>query len=255
MSVSTLRYDIDTHLDDPRTTLRHRDIILNKAPLKRLYEEWYTDMLQRAGKAPAGKLLEVGSGGGFLKQLHPQVITSDIMPLEGCDMTLSAEELPFGSESLSAIVMLNVFHHIPHPWRFLDEAVRTLVPGGKVVMIEPANSTLSRFIYQRFHHEPFDPKGGWEIVSHGPLSSSNQALPYIYFQRDRQKFAERFPTLSITEVRYHTPFRYVLTGGVSRKAMMPGFTFGAWKALEAGLRPLSGLLGMFMTVELTKRST
>jgi SAM-dependent methyltransferase len=253
--VSALRYDIDTHLDDPVTTLRHRDIILNKPPLKKLYEEWYGDLIRRASGAPAGKWLEVGSGGGFLKQLKPDVITSDIMPLEGCDMTLSAEELPFGSESLAAIVMLNVFHHIPRPWRFLEEAVRTLVPGGKVVMIEPANSTMSRFIYQRFHHEPFDPKGGWEIVSHGPLSSSNQALPYIYFQRDKAEFAKRFPALEITDVHYHTPFRYVLTGGVSRKALMPAATFGAWKLLERGLQPLSALFGMFMTVELTKRSS
>ena len=64
---------------------------------------------------------------------------------------------------------------------FLKEAERTLKSGGKIVMIEPANSWFGLWIYKTFHHEPFDIKGGWEIQSTGPLSGSNQALPYIYF--------------------------------------------------------------------------
>ena len=39
------------------------------------------------------------------------------------------------------------------------------------------------------------------------------------------------------------------------KALMPAATFGAWKLIERGLQPLSGLIGMFMTVELTKRTS
>ena len=250
--MSTLRYDIGFDLDDPRTTLAHRDIIRAKPFLKRLYEEWYREFASRISGVPPGKLLEIGSGGGFLKNVIPPVITSDVMPLDCCEMTFSAEHMPFSDGELSAVMMLNVFHHIPKPWMFLQEAERTLKTGGKVVMTEPANSWMGRFIYRNFHHEPFEPKGEWEIETSGPLSGSNQALPYIYFERDRAEFERRFPLLRINSIRYHTPFRYVLSGGVSRRALMPAWSFGFWRGTEYLLSPVARVLGLFMTVELEK---
>lgn len=217
-----------------------------------MYKEWYADFAARISGVPPGKLLEIGSGGGFLKEMIPQVITSDVMPLDHCEMIFSAERMPFGDEELSAVVMLNVFHHIPKPWMFLQEAERTLKTGGKVVMTEPANSFMGRFVYRNFHHEPFEPAGGWEIASSGPLSGSNQALPFIYFERDRAEFERRFPSLRINTIRYHTPFRYVLSGGVSRKALVPNASFGFLTGAESLLAPLSRVLGLFMTVELEK---
>ena len=120
------------------------------------------------------------------------MVTSDILSLPNVDKVFSAEELPFNENELASIVMLNVFHHIPKPYLFLKEAERTLVKGGKIIMIEPANSALARFIYKRFHHEPFDEKGGREIEAGNPLSNSNQALPYIYFERDLNLFKTQF---------------------------------------------------------------
>ncbi|MEW6469722.1 MAG: class I SAM-dependent methyltransferase [Bacteroidota bacterium] len=247
-----LKYDISTHLDDPVTTTRHRELILSKPFLRKLYAEWYDEFARIAAELPPGKLLEIGSGGGFLKDVIPGIITSDILPLDYCDMTFSAEQLPFGNEELSGIFMLNVFHHIPRPHFFLKEAQRVLKKGGRIVMIEPANTLLSRFIYKNFHHEPFDPRGGWEIQSAGPLSDSNQALPYIYFIRDREKYRSQFPLLQIRRVKNHTPFRYVLSGGVSRRAMVPAWSFGFFRSMESVLSPLSGMLGLFVTIELEK---
>lgn len=247
-----IKYDIATHLDDPETTLKHREIILSKAFLKKIYEKWYADFIDIAKQLPSGKLLEIGSGGGFLKELMPELITSDIMPLEHCDMVFSAEEMPFSKDELSGIFMLNVFHHIPKPHLFLKEAERVLKPGGKIVMIEPANSWFGKWIYKTFHHEPFDIKGDWEIQSSGPLSGSNQALPYIYFERDKKRFEKEFPNLKIQSIKYHTPFMYLLSGGVSRKAFVPIGTFTFWNFIERMLNPMSRQLGMFQTVEIVK---
>ena len=173
------KYKIDFDLDDPKTTLAHRDIILQKPFLKRLYSDWYNIFIDKSKQVKNGKHLEIGSGGGFYKDVFAQVVTSDILSLPNVDKVFSAEEMPFNENELASIVMLNVFHHIPKPYLFLKEAERTLVKGGKVIMIEPANSALGRFIYKRFHHEPFDEKGGREIEAGNPLSNSNQALPYI----------------------------------------------------------------------------
>lgn len=245
-------YKIPFSLDDPRATLAHREIILHKPFLKRLYSDWYkvfTDVCKSVNK---GKYLEIGSGGGFLKDLFPEVITSDILDLPLVDKIFSAEQLPCKENELGCIMMLNVFHHIPGPHLFLKEAQRTLIKGGKIIMIEPANSALSRFIYKRFHHEPFDVDGPREIKGGNPLSHSNQALPFIYFERDSELFKKEFPRLRINRIEYHTPFMYVLSGGLSRGAMMFDFMYGFFKVLETILSPFARQLGLFCTIEIEK---
>ena len=59
---------------------------------------------------------------------------------------LLSEKMPFENESIGAVVMINVFHHIPDCTLFLAEAMRVLPVGGKIIMVEPYNSTWSRFI-------------------------------------------------------------------------------------------------------------
>ncbi|MCE3227466.1 MAG: methyltransferase type 11 [Bacteroidetes bacterium] len=246
------KYTIAYDLDDPRATLAHRDIILQKPFLKKLYEDWYKVFISKTKDIKGGKHLEIGSGGGFYKEVFPEVITSDILDLPNVDKVFSAEQMPFADNELASIVMLNVFHHIPKPYLFLKEAERTLVKGGKVIMIEPANSGLGRFIYKRFHHEPFDEKGGREINPGNPLSNSNQALPYIYFERDLEQFKKEFPKLKINSVKYHSPFSYVISGGVSRSAMLPYFMYPMVKGFEWLMSPFSRGIGLFCTIELEK---
>jgi SAM-dependent methyltransferase len=237
-------------LDDPRTTLHHRDIILSKPFLKKLYIDWYGRF--KSLEMANGKILEIGSGGGFLKKIIPGIITSDILDLGTCDMTFSAEQIPFNDGELSGIVMLNVFHHIPKPALFLKEAQRVLKQGGKIIMIEPANSFWARIVYRNFHHEPFDPKGTWEIESTGPLSGANGALPWIFFKRDQTEFEKKFPNLKLNEFSYHTPLRYLVSGGLSLKQLVPSWSFSFFKGVEWLLSPLSRQLGMFVTVEIEK---
>jgi SAM-dependent methyltransferase len=246
------KYTIPYSLDDPKTTLAHRDIILNKPFLKRLYQDWYDVFIKESRAVGKGIYLEIGSGGGFLKDVFPEVVTSDILDLPVVDKVFSAEQLPYKENELGSIMMLNVFHHIPKPYLFLQEAERCLVKGGKIIMVEPANSALGRFIYKRFHHEPFDEKGGREIEAGNPLSNSNQALPFIYFERDTEQFKKDYPTLKIKKIQYHSPFMYILSGGVSRSAMFPYFMYGFFKGVEFLLSPFKKQLGLFCTVIIEK---
>jgi SAM-dependent methyltransferase len=246
------KYTIPFTLDDPRTTLAHRDIILNKPFLKQLYLDWYKEFISASKKVNKGLYLEIGSGGGFLKDVFPEVVTSDILDLPVVDKVFSAEDLPYKENELGSIMMLNVFHHIPKPYLFLKQAERTLLKGGKIIMVEPANSALGRFIYKRFHHEPFDENGPREIQPGNPLSNSNQALPYIYFERDLEQFKNDYPKLKIVSITYHTPFMYVLSGGVSRSAMVPFLMYGFFKGIEKILSPFNRMIGLFCTVEIEK---
>ena len=246
------KYKIDFDLDDPNASLAHRDIILKKPFLKRLYNDWYLIFIIKSKEIKNGKYLEIGSGGGFLKDVFPEVITSDILILPNVDLIFTAEEIPFKENELASIVMLNVFHHIPKPHLFLKEAQRTLIKGGKIIMTEPANSALARFIYKRFHHEPFDEKGQREIKAGNPLSNSNQALPYIYFERDLDLFKKDFPSLKINSINYHSPFSYIISGGVSRSAMLPFFMYNFVKGIEWLFSPFFKQIGLFCTIEIEK---
>ncbi len=96
-------------LDDPRTTELHRQIILETPFLKKVYLIWYKEFERVVKESPSGVYLELGSGGGFLKEVLPNVITSDILPLSYVDKQINAEQLPFENNSLDGIFLLNVF--------------------------------------------------------------------------------------------------------------------------------------------------
>ena len=57
--------------------------------------------------------MELGSGGGFLKDIEPSVICSDVLDLPTNDLTFSALDMPFADGELSALFMIDTFHHIP----------------------------------------------------------------------------------------------------------------------------------------------
>ena len=241
-------------LDDPLRTVKHREIILSKPFLKRLYLEWYTTIKNHIKDVPAGKLVELGSGGGFLKEVIPDVVTSDILPIPGNDMVFDALAMPFEDESISAFLMVDVFHHVPDSKQFLSEMYRTLKVGGKIVMNEPWNSFWGRFIYKNFHHETFNPQGDWKIPSSGPMSDANGALPYIVFLRDIERFKQEFPGFEIQVLKRHTPLRYLLSGGVSMKALVPAFSYGLLSGFEKLVSPFSKSFSMFVTIVVKKVS-
>jgi SAM-dependent methyltransferase len=247
-----LRYNISLDLDSPERTIFHQKIIKEKLFLKKLYDEWYKVFTDIKPQLPEGKWVELGSGGGFLKEVEPMVICSDVLDLPTNDLTFSALEMPFRDNEISAVFMIDTFHHIPDSKQFLNEINRVLKKDGLLVMIEPANSLWGRFIYKNFHHEPFDPDGDWKIPASGPLSGANGALPWIVFKRDISIFEANFPNLKLLEFQYHTPFRYLVSGGVSFKQLAPDFTYSFFKLFDKFLTAVSSQLSMFVTIKIRK---
>lgn len=241
-------------LDDPATTKLRRQIIASKPFLRAIYREWYS-LLAAALPAGEGAVLELGSGAGFCSEFIPGLITSDIFRCPGVQLVIDAADLPFSSHSLRAIVMTNVLHHLPRVQRFLEEASRCLGEGGKILMIEPWVTPWSRFVYTRFHHEPFQPEAGsWSFLTSGPLSGANGALPWILFERDRRELLEQFPQLTIEKVQPFLPFRYLVSGGVGLRSLMPGFMHGTWARLERVFESAMPRLAMFAFIALRKDS-
>jgi SAM-dependent methyltransferase len=241
-------------VDDPETTELRRSIILGKPSLKAIYREWYEDLRRCLPDGP-GPILELGSGAGFMKSAIAPLITSDVLRIGGVDLVADGTRLPFTGGALRAILMVNVFHHLADPRRFLDEAARCIVPRGRIGMVEPWATAWSRRIYA-FHSEPFDTRRpGWTLPPGGPLTAGNGALPWIVFHRDRAMFEAEFPLWEVQAVRPIMPLRYLLTGGVSMRQLAPSWSFELLAAVENALRPLWNRLGMFALIVLRRRSS
>jgi len=241
------------NLDDPKVTTLRRKIIEEKIFLKKLYTDFYIIFKNSLRDLPKEiKLVELGSGGGFIKKIIPDVITSDVITLPDVDLNFSATKMPFKNESVDRFFMLNVLHHINDSRLFFKEAYRCLKNNGKIIMIEPANTLWGGFFYQHFHHEGFNSKTGWILESHGPLSDANNALPWIIFIRDKNKFEKLFPNLKIIRIVPHTPIRFIISGGVTFRQLLPSWTYSIIKGIEKLASPFSKYTGMFYTIEIEK---
>ena len=49
---------------------------------------------------------------GFIKELFPSVVTSDVLELPGVDQVFSALDVPFADSKVDAVVMIDVLHHV-----------------------------------------------------------------------------------------------------------------------------------------------
>jgi SAM-dependent methyltransferase len=240
--------------DHPDTTHLYRSVIQKKPALYQVYQRIYQKYKDCATRCPKGGLLvEIGSGGGFAKEFMPELITTDILPLENVDQVADAQALPWDDESVSGIFMQSVLHHVPNPRQFFSEALRVLKPGGRVFMLEPYHGPLASLIRKNLHHEPYDEKAiDWALPPGGPLSMSNVVMPWIIFCRDRKQFEQEFPEFEI-QTSLHTILSYFITGGITYRSLVPAAFMPALFMAEKALSPLNPLLAYFLDIELTKR--
>lgn len=223
-------------LGSPEASLAQRTILRTKPSLRRFYVSAYRRM-QDAGdrflSGPDGIALELGSGGGFMRNVVPDIVTSDIKPIDGVDQVIDGQRLPFDDASIRLVYAMHVIHHIPDVEQFLGELDRVVPVGGGLVAIEPYWSPLARLCYSRLHPEPWEPDATtWTFESTGPLSS-NQALSYLLLERDRAQFDTRWPQF---EVLRGEPFggpSYLLTGGIWRTPVVPDPVLARMEAAEA----------------------
>lgn len=248
------RIDVDFALDDIGRYGEIRRRIAGKPALHAFYLDSYAKYgacLERC--PPVGTVLEIGSGAGFAKEVVPGLVTSDFLPYPGVDRVVDACNMPFAHASLRAIFLLNTFHHIPDVGRFLEEAERCLVPGGRLFIIDHHPGILGYPIYRFFHHEPFAPKASsWEFASRGPLSGANVALAWIVFQRDRERFERRFPGLRLLRYEPTSPLVYWLAGGLKRWTLLPARGLPCVKWVEKVLLRISKHFGTYVDIEVER---
>jgi SAM-dependent methyltransferase len=253
---STLTHPLarDLDLDSAEATAVHARLIREKPFLRELYLHYYDQFeacIKRA--TPGGIVLEVGAGGGFYNEIRPKAVSLDLRPGSNVDLIGSALDLPLVDSSTTAILLLNVLHHLPDPVAFFRECERVLKPGGRVCLIEPYAGALSRRLIRPLHHEPWDETAGWTLPAAGPLTGANMALPWIIFKRDRARYDSEMPRLPVDRFQLHTYVMYLLSGGVSMRSFAPAAFFKPLLGLERLLAPAGSSLASMMTIELVKR--
>ncbi len=179
-----------------------------------LYKEWY-ELISHHFSESKGINLELGCGASFIDQIIKNVKKSDVFFNTNTDLKLDAMEVGLKFENeISNLILVNVFHHISNPELFLRSAEKSLLKGGRIIMVEPSNNFWSRLVYSLVGHEKFDTEQKtWEFESNDPLLDSNQALSWIIFKRDFKKFKKLFPKFSILKMKSMMPFSYLLSGG------------------------------------------
>lgn len=247
---------VDYDSDD--LTEIHRRILAEKPLMREVFADFYRLCRELDARhfAGAGRRVELGAGVSIFKQLYPDVLCTDVKHTPSVDLVVDAQAMPFAAGSVRAFYALNCFHHFPRPELFFAELARVLNPGGGCVLIEPYHGPVARRFYERlFATEGFDPAApGWTTSSSGVMKGANQALSYIVFQRDVAQFRQRHPALEIVDQRpLHNYWRYLLSGGLNFRQLVPTFLSPAIRKLEVVAAPLDRFLALHHVVVLRKR--
>lgn len=181
-------------------------------------------IVSRAGQAEC--VLDLGCGDGKLAQSFVDSGARDVWALDACPYLLqlgararpavkfvhgAAEDLPFPSERFDAIAACFLFHELPPKAArsALFECSRSLKPGGRLVLCEPAPDQLQR--------------GAWlrSTRAHGWRGAYFTALARWMFEPfvelwQRTDFGPWFASAGLQWIEDHTEFpcRYF----VARKA-------------------------------------
>ena len=213
----------------------HRAQWEKKKAVRLLYQDFHRQLLENC---PQGRVLDIGGGTAHIKQFRPDVVTTDILKFPGIDVVADAHRLPFQDHFFAGVVMLDVLHHLERPIEFLKEASRVLEPGGRLVMIEPAMTTLARRFYDRFHEEPVDMSADpFAPVVMNPDRDpfdANQAIPTLLFATTpaQRQVEQTIPKLRVRSVDWQSLFAYPLSGGFQKWSLIPGALVESMLALE-----------------------
>jgi len=214
-------------IEAQRMLAEHRRIWQRKSTLRRVYrEEFFARLISSCRQD--GVSVEVGAGPGFLKEMLPRLISTDVVCSPWLDAVVDAQYLPFRSSCISNLVGLDILHHLAKPMELLQEAERVLVPGGRVILVEPWITPFSYLVYHYLHHEDCElsarPLEGDAIrwVREKKAFDGNQAIPYLLFGRGAMEATLAvLSRLKAVAIEPFGLFAYLLSFGFKPISLLP----------------------------------
>ncbi len=225
----------------------------NQKPLLReIYRGFYGRILGEIDRGLPGRVVEIGSGIGNLREHYPEALATDLFENPWLDLTCDGYELPFRTGALSHLILFDVFHHLEAPVAFLGEARRALGEGGRVIVFDPYISMASWPAYGILHHEPV----AWrqkidlrpELARPRRISAAPGPAPRLFLG------AGDGPPggWSVLKAERFAAFAYLLSGGFSRPALYPARCLGLLRGLDRALTGAAGLFGARCLVTLRR---
>ncbi len=228
--------DITRHNAEIHENLRHWQ---RKPLLREEYSRFYGLIADGLRSLPNDTIVECGSGIGNLKSVIPNAIATDLFPNPWIDQTENVFRLSFQSNSIGALILFDVLHHLEYPGAALAEIHRVLAPGARLVIFEPAMGLLGRIAFGLFYHEPLGL--GERITWDAPAGFDPSRLGYYAAQGNawrvfvRGEFRERLNDWSIREVRCLPALTYLCAGGFRGPQLAPQWLVPGLRMLDRGL--------------------
>lgn len=223
--------------------------------LEAIYRNVYARIMAEVPAQAYPRLLELGSGGGFFRDVAPHAITSECIPVPAVDRVVDACHITehFDEASLDAIAAFNVFHHLPDAAEFLRGAARVLRLQGRICLVEPWFTPIGQWFYRAIHHEPsiLDPND-WNIVGEGRLSGANSRLPTSVFRDSDERFAREFPAFRIAKREPFHKWLYLLSGGLRLNTRVPRLLAKWLVSADERFRRGNDLFGLFALIVVEK---
>lgn len=204
----------------------------NKPLLRQVYARFYERIVSRIDPEIPGSVVELGSGIGNLKVYFPKAISSDLFTNPWLDLVYDGYDMPFADESVSHLVLFDVFHHLRAPKAFLREAGRVLTPGGRVILFEPCISVMSYPAYV-LHHEGVNWREpifmGDQLPRPRDYYTGQGNATRLFFSDEYKGWLEGW---RVSHAERIAALSYLLSGGYSKPQLYPDRMLGLMQKLD-----------------------
>jgi SAM-dependent methyltransferase len=228
-----------------------------KPALRAVYAEFYKLIRKNLSGLADGKMIELGSGIGSIKDIIPECITTDMFPTQWNERVENAYSLSFPDSSISDIILVDVFHHLEFPGSALEEFHRVLRPDGKVLIFEPCLSLLGLFVYGVIHHEPINIMK--QIIWKAPASQLLDAPGFyaaqgnasrVFLWNQYKKDLNLWGQIKLIRL---SALSYLASGGYRKPQLLPDEMLPYVKMFEGLFDWFPSIFATRMLVILTKR--
>ena len=209
----------------------------NRKPLlQTLYGDFYRLVAKNLSTLPESNIVELGSGLGNIHAVIPNCLRTDLFPNPWIDQIENAYQLSFRHESVSDLILTDVFHHLKYPGTALKELFRVLRRGGRVIMLEPCISALGFLVYGILHDEPIavTKKINWEA----PAGWSPDHIDYYAAQGNASRiflgkgFRHKLGDWRTIKTQRLSAIAYAASGGFSKPQLYPTSALPLIRKLE-----------------------
>lgn len=174
--------------------------------------------------APADRVLEVGAGLGIVGLYISglRLVDLDLTLAPWRDVVADSTRLPFADGVFDAVVCMHVLHHLDRPRVGVEEMLRVVRPGGRLLVAEPHLSAALRLVLALTRHEHVerrvDPFGSESCRRPGAaVDDGNNAIPDLLFG-NLPRFQRAFPGLVLEHHRLTECLTFLNSGGVGYRA-------------------------------------